>query len=451
MPAAPRAGTLADRLLRLLANRRSVAIVAAVSAVGIVGLRAVHDDAADATAVLLVVPIALVALVFGLGAGLAGAAAATVYVTALNLGDPAVGIVGHLSRAAAFLLVGFLVGLYADERRRLAREIERYYELSLDLLAVADLEGRFLRVNPAWTRVLGYEESELCSRPYFEFLHPDDLETTKEVAADLESDEATTTRFRNRYRHADGSYRWLEWASRTFGDRIYGAARDVTDTVAFEEALAGQAQLLERQVRERTAELEAAHAETLERLARAAEYRDDDTRQHTERVGALAAALATELGWGRADVELMRRAAPLHDIGKLGIPDRVLLKRGRLGPEERELMRRHVQIGIAILAGSTSPVLRLAEEIVRSHHEWWDGSGHPEGLAGEAIPLSGRIVALADVFDALTHARPYKQGWPVERAVAEIRRLAGTQFDPAVVAAFEHVRQHGAAELSAAS
>lgn len=451
MPAAPRARAPTDRLLRLLANRRAVAAVAGLATAGILVLRAVHDSAADATAFLLVVPIALVALAFGLAPGLLGAAAATTATTALNLNDPAVSAVGHLSRAATFLLVGFLVGLYADERRRLAREIDRYYDLSLDLLAVADLEGRFLRVNPAWTRVLGYHEAELCSRPYFDFLHPDDLAATQEAAARLETDQATVMRFRNRYRHADGSYRWLEWASRTFGDRIYAAARDVTETVEAEQALAGQAQLLERQVRERTAQLEAAHAETLERLARAAEYRDDDTRLHTERVGTLAAALAAELGWGRADVELMRQAAPLHDIGKLGIPDRVLLKRGRLGPEERELMRGHVQIGIAILAGSTSPVLRLAEEIVRSHHEWWDGSGHPHGLAGEEIPLSGRIVALADVYDALTHARPYKQSWPAERAVAEIRRLAGAQFDPQVVDAFERVRERVAAELSAAS
>lgn len=392
--------------------------------------------------VLLVLPVTLAALVFGARAGLATGATAALFVTTLGSGDQ--GVAGSVALGATLLLAGGLVGRHADERRRLAGEIERYYELALDLVAVADLEGRFLRVNPAWKRLLGWDEQQLCSRPYFDFLHPEDLAATEDVAADLETDAATATSFRNRYRHADGSYRWLEWASRTVGDRIYGAARDVTATVLAEEALAGHAQLLELQVRERTSALEAAQTEMLERLGRAAEYRDDATRQHTERVGALAAALAAELGRPEEEVELIRCAAPLHDIGKLGIPDRVLLKEGRFEPEEREIMRRHVQIGVAILAGSTSPVLQLAEEIVRTHHEWWDGSGHPDGLTGEEIPLSGRLVAVADVFDALTHARPYKRAWPRGRALAEMRRLAGSQFDPVLIDVFERVVTGGA-------
>lgn len=186
-------------------------------------------------------------------------------------------------------------------------------------------------------------------------------------------------------------------------------------------------------------QLEAARLETLHRLALAAEFRDDDTYEHTERVARTAAVLAERLGLDAREVELIRQAAPLHDIGKLAIPDQLLLKPARLTPEEFEQVKTHAEAGAAILSGSTSEVLRRAQEIASSHHEWWDGSGYPAGLGGAAIPLSGRIVALADVFDALTHERPYKQAWPLDRALAEVRRLDGTQFDPAIVAAFERL------------
>lgn len=183
-------------------------------------------------------------------------------------------------------------------------------------------------------------------------------------------------------------------------------------------------------------ELEQARLETLERLALAAEYRDDQTHEHTERVARTAALLAGALGRPEAEVSLLKQAAPLHDIGKLAVSDGLLLKPGKLTPEEFERVKKHAAAGAAILSGSTYDVLCLAEEIALTHHEWWDGSGYPAGLRGEAIPLSGRIVALADVFDALTHARPYKQAWPIADAVSEIERLRGRQFDPKVVEAF---------------
>jgi putative two-component system response regulator len=179
-----------------------------------------------------------------------------------------------------------------------------------------------------------------------------------------------------------------------------------------------------------------AHRETLERLALAAEYRDDDTSQHTERVAHMAGTLAERLRLPERDVALLEQAAPLHDLGKLAVPDSILLKSGRLSDQERVQVRKHPVAGAAILAGSRSAVLRLAEKIALTHHEWWDGSGYPAGLEGDAIPLAGRVVALADVFDALTHARPYKDAWPVDRARAEIIRLSGRQFDPDVTAAF---------------
>ncbi len=186
-------------------------------------------------------------------------------------------------------------------------------------------------------------------------------------------------------------------------------------------------------------ELERARLETLKRLALAGEYRDDATHEHTERVARTAGLLAERLGLPTPEVALIRQAAPLHDIGKLAVSDKVLLKRGALTPEQLEHMRGHVAAGGAILAGSTSDVLQLAREIALTHHEWFNGDGYPAGLSGDAIPLSGRIVALADVFDALTHVRPYKRAWPVPGAVAEVQRLNGLQFDPAVVAAFEAI------------
>jgi putative two-component system response regulator len=185
-----------------------------------------------------------------------------------------------------------------------------------------------------------------------------------------------------------------------------------------------------------TAELELARTETLERLARAAEFRDDETQQHAERIGLLAAKVGAELGLSADRVEDLRRAAPLHDVGKLAVPDAILLKPGRLDAAEFAIMRRHTTAGARILAGSSSPVLRLAEQIALTHHERWDGTGYPRGLAGARIPLAGRIVAVVDVFDALTHERPYKDAWPVDRALLEIEAGSGTQFDPQVVKAF---------------
>ena len=199
-----------------------------------------------------------------------------------------------------------------------------------------------------------------------------------------------------------------------------------------------QNQLLEAKVRDRTRELESAQIEIIERLARAAEFRDDTTGQHTERVGQMAALLARELGLPDSQVSLIRRAAPLHDVGKIGIPDAILLKLGKLTPAEFELVKTHTTIGARILSGSRFALLRLAEEIAFSHHEQWDGSGYA-GLVGDQIPLAGRIVTVADVFDALTQKRPYKAAWPRSEAIAEIDRQRGRQFDPDVVDAFLRV------------
>jgi putative two-component system response regulator len=185
--------------------------------------------------------------------------------------------------------------------------------------------------------------------------------------------------------------------------------------------------------------VEETQVEVLERLAMAAEYRDEETGEHNRRVGQLSAVIAEELGLDATTVSLIGRAAPLHDVGKIGIPDAVLVKPGPLTAEEFEMVKRHTTIGAAILAGRGFPLLETAEQIALAHHERWDGSGYPHGLKRHATPLAGRIVGVADVFDALTHERPYKQAWPRERAIVEIRAQSGRHFDPRVVEAFLNV------------
>ncbi len=192
---------------------------------------------------------------------------------------------------------------------------------------------------------------------------------------------------------------------------------------------------LERRVAQRTAQLERAHDELLERLALAADYRDDITGAHSRRVASGAARLGSMLGMNEREARLLQHAATLHDFGKIAIPDSVLLKPGSLTNDEFALMRSHTTIGASLLAGSQFPTLVLGQELARLHHERWDGRGYL-GLAGDDVPLTSRIVAVADVFDALIHVRPYKKAWPLSEAVDAIAEGKGTQFDPEVVAAF---------------
>ncbi|HEY0074044.1 MAG TPA: HD domain-containing phosphohydrolase [Abditibacteriaceae bacterium] len=193
---------------------------------------------------------------------------------------------------------------------------------------------------------------------------------------------------------------------------------------------------LEEKVRERTTALAQSEIETVECLALAAEFRDDDTGQHTQRVGHTSALLAKCLGLPNDHMKLIRRAAQLHDVGKIGIADSILLKPGKLTPEEFSIMKEHAVIGAHILERNHTPLLQLASRIALTHHERWDGSGYPHRFSGEEIPLAGRIVAVADVFDALTHDRPYKKAWPVAEATAEIEAQSGRQFDERIVKAF---------------
>jgi PAS domain S-box-containing protein len=208
-----------------------------------------------------------------------------------------------------------------------------------------------------------------------------------------------------------------------------GVSHDISERIRARDEL-------ERRVRQRTQDLSNSRAETLQRLALAAEYRDDDTAQHTSRVGKGSEQLAARLGLPSGLVQLIGQAAPLHDVGKIGIPDKLLHKPGPLTDDEAETMKQHTVLGSRLLAGSGYAVLQLAEQIARSHHERWDGSGYPHGLAGEAIPIAGRIVAVVDTFDAMTNDRPYHPARSIDEALAEIDRCSGSLFDPKVAATF---------------
>ena len=176
--------------------------------------------------------------------------------------------------------------------------------------------------------------------------------------------------------------------------------------------------------------------ETLFRLAKAGEYRDEVTGAHVARIGLFSRQIAEALGLSESECDLIEQAAPLHDIGKIGIPDKLLLKPGDFTDEEREDMKSHTIIGYEILKGSPSKYLQMGAQIALSHHEKFDGTGYPYGLKGEDIPLCARIVAVADVYDALTSNRPYKNAWPIERALNFLQQYKGTYFDPACVDAF---------------
>jgi putative two-component system response regulator len=200
--------------------------------------------------------------------------------------------------------------------------------------------------------------------------------------------------------------------------------------------LSDRATELADEVRKATAEIVAREKEVIYRLSRAAEYRDPETGAHIIRMTQYSAQIARTLGWSGEAVDLLLQAAPMHDIGKLGTPDHILLKPAHLTSDEFEIMKLHTVIGHQILKESVSPMLQMAAEIALDHHEKANGSGYPNGLVGEAIPLAARIVAVADVFDALTSTRPYKRAWEVGRAVALLGEGRGRHFDPQCVDAF---------------
>jgi HD-GYP domain-containing protein (c-di-GMP phosphodiesterase class II) len=209
-------------------------------------------------------------------------------------------------------------------------------------------------------------------------------------------------------------------------------------TMAKEE-VARQNSLLEGRVREKTADLRESQLEVVRRLSQAADSRDHDTGVHITRMSRLCAHLALAAGAESRVADMLLNAAPMHDVGKIGIPDHILLKPGKLDDQEWEIMRSHSAIGAELLAGSRSPVVQMGEVIALTHHERWDGSGYPRGLKGDEIPFVARVTAICDVFDALISERPYKPAWSLERAREEIQSESGKHFDPELVAIFNRI------------
>ena len=201
-------------------------------------------------------------------------------------------------------------------------------------------------------------------------------------------------------------------------------------------ALADQQRAYRQQVREATSQLERSYHEAIHMLGAAGHYNDLDTGIHIWRMGAYAGAIARAALWDVEQSTMLELAATMHDMGKIGIPDAILRKPGKLTPDEWDVMKRHAILGRDILSKGSSPMFKMAATVAMSHHERWDGNGYPESLAGEAIPEAARIVAIADVFDALTMARPYKEAWPIERAMEFVRSAAGSHLDPRLVGLF---------------
>jgi putative two-component system response regulator len=325
--------------------------------------------------------------------------------------------------------------LSADTSHSQALEWEDFRTLvegSGDLLTVIDADGRILYDNPAVESVLGYRQGELVGRSAFELIHPTDFAGAVSLLAEMVSGARIAATLSFRFRSRDGGWRTLDSSGRV----VAGPAGPPRIVVTSRISSGGSESRPAADGWAAGAELEEARVEVVERLARAAEFRDDDTGQHLRRVGGRSAALARHLGLDAARVEIVRRAAPLHDVGKIGIPDAVLLKPGPLLPEEEEVMRTHPTLGARILDGGGTPLIRAAEAIALSHHERWDGGGYPRGLSGEEIPLAARIVSLIDFFDALTHDRPYRRAWERAAVIDLIRTESGRRFDPDVARAF---------------
>jgi putative two-component system response regulator len=276
-----------------------------------------------------------------------------------------------------------------------------------------------------------------------QLVHPDDHAATAAILARTAAAGGELHDFENRLRCRDGSYRWLSWHASTDGAQWYATGRDVTARHAHDdeqrEHIARMRSMIvarTREMRSSAGALEIAETEIVRRLSMAVEWRDDDTGRHIDRVSRLSGLLAQRAGLDPDDWEAMRFASPLHDAGKVAIPDHILMKPGPLTPEERSVMQTHAELGYELLRGSASPILELAATIASTHHEKFDGSGYPRGLSGEDIPVEGRIVAIADVYDALTSDRVYRPAFSQADALAMMAEDRGSHFDPRLLDIF---------------
>jgi PAS domain S-box-containing protein len=326
------------------------------------------------------------------------------------------------------------IGAEVAAHGRLA-ELQEQYRLAFEngplgrlVLDVSTSPPRFLQVNQALADLLGYSQDEMCALDPLTFLHPDDVQVEEEALLRCLRGEDASVSYGARRRHKDG--RWIPvWLTGALQRDDQGEPRYAMATIQDR-----------RPQLEAEAEAQRAWNETLRRIATAVEYRDEETGAHVERMSAYCELLALHLGFGGERAAMLRVAAQLHDAGKIAIPDHILLKPGRLTPEERKVVESHTEVGYRLLRGTGSPVLDLAASVAWTHHERFDGSGYPRQLAGERIPLEGRIATVADVFDALTSDRVYRQAMSLDDAIAILRAGRGTQFDPAVLDVFlEHL------------
>jgi len=321
-------------------------------------------------------------------------------------------------------------------------------DASNDAIVSTDADGMVTTWNRAAEELYGYTREEIVGRS-LGVLCPETKLGEQMALLHAVAEGAVSIEFDTQRLHKDGSLLDVSVTdSRIMEDGVLSGFCAVTREIG---ARVRSRALLQERLRIGANDLARSRAETLHGLALAAEYRDYDTSLHTERVGRASAEVAAALGLSTSLAGLVGEAAPLHDVGKIGIPDSILLKPGKLSTTEFEAMKQHTVLGSALLAGSDGELLRLAGQIALTHHERWDGGGYPTGLAGDAIPIAGRIVAVVDAVDAMTHDRPYKTASTVAEARSEISRCSGSHFDPRVVRAFQTTLSDQYFELLTAS
>lgn len=318
-------------------------------------------------------------------------------------------------------------------RRALEKQVQEAVDRAPVSIYVKDLDRRYLLANKVTHDVVGLKPGEMIGLTDADLMPPEAERQVRETDLHVLRDEEAFEREETvRLNGHERTFLTVKFPYLDDEGRLAGISGVSTEITAKREAERLQRDLAATQERA-IEELHSSRQEMVERLARAIELRDAETGGHVNRMGRVASYLASQLGLGDEQIMLLRAAAPLHDVGKIAISDAILRKPGELTPEERKEMERHTEVGHQILAGSESELLQMAARIALTHHEWFDGNGYPQGLAGEEIPIEGRIVAAADVFDALLSDRPYRAAMSLEEAAKVIRAGSGTQFDPEVV------------------
>jgi PAS domain S-box-containing protein len=319
------------------------------------------------------------------------------------------------------------------DRKILAEQLQAAMDKAPVPIFVKDLERRYLLANKMAHEMIGLEPGELIGRTDAEVVPPESELLIREgdmrVLRNGEPCEREATVILRGLRHTFLTVRFPYLDSEGNLAGITGIATDITAQHEAEQLQRELASARERSVEE----LRSSRQEAIERLARAIELHDAEAGRHATGIARLASYLASQLGLDDEQIQLLRAAAPMHDVGMIATPAEVLRKPGALTPEERSEMERHTEVGHQLLADSESELLQMAARIALTHHEWFDGSGYPRGLEGEEIPIEGRIVAVADVFDALLSDRPHRPAVGLEEAVEVIRNGRETHFDPEVV------------------